>query len=59
MAFLLSVAYRSEQKPTKASFEWVLQTKRPGRETNYHQYHSAKIKDQQTVTAVTVLIAVV
>ena len=31
--FLFSLACRSEQKPTWTSFEWVLQLKRPGRET--------------------------
>jgi len=36
------------------SFEWVLQTKRPGRETDYHQYPSKKMEDQPAVTAHTV-----
>ena len=40
------------------SFEWVLQIKRPGRETGYHQFPSTKMKDQPAVTAVTLLIVV-
>jgi len=58
-AFLLSLACRSEQKPTQTSFEWVLQVKRPGRDIDYHQYPSTKMKEQPPVTAVTVLIAVI
>jgi len=57
-SFLLSLAYRSEQKPTLTSFEWFLQMKRPGRETDYHQYPSTKIKDEPAVIAVTVLTSV-
>ena len=38
------------------SSEWVLQIKRPGRETDYHQYPSIKMEDQQAVTAHTVLL---
>ena len=37
-------------------FEWVLQIKWPGCETDYHQYPSTKMKDQPAVTAVTVLL---
>ena len=38
------------------SFEWVLQIKRPGRETVYHQYPSTKMEDQPAVTAHTELL---
>ena len=35
---------------------WVLQIKRPGRETDYYQYPSTKVEDQPAVTAYTVLL---
>ena len=38
------------------SFEWVLQIKRPGSETDYHQYSSTKMEDQPAVIAHTVLL---
>ena len=38
------------------SFEWVLQIKRPGRETDYYQYPSTKMEDQTAVTTHTVLL---
>ena len=57
--FLLFLACRSEQKVIQTSLEWVLQIKRPGRETDYQPYPSTKMKDQPAVTALTVLIAVV
>jgi len=44
---------------TLTLFEWVLQIKWPGRETDYHQYPSTKMEDQTAVAAVAVLIAVV
>ena len=39
-------------------FQWVPKTKRPGREAVYHQNPNAKLKDQLTVSALSVLTAV-
>jgi len=55
----LFLASSSEQKPIWTSFEWFLQIKQPGCETDFHQYPGVKMKDRPAVTAVTVLTAVV
>ena len=57
--FLFSLACRSEQKPTYTSFEFILQIKRPGPDTEYHPYPVTNMKDQQAVPAVAVIIAAV